>query len=67
MDYMNTVFLNKEVMIYPGDTDSKYGIVKEINAAGIIFEITERTSKRSDLRAGQIVFIAMQKLSIALA
>jgi hypothetical protein len=53
---MIETYLNKEVQIYPGDTYSKFGIVKDISENGVVFEIT-----RSDTpyyRVGDIVFIA---------
>ena len=33
-------FIGKEVWIYPGDTISKRGIVKEVDDTGILIEIT---------------------------
>lgn len=36
-------FLNKEVLIYPGDTRRKTGIIKEINEKGVVFLITSYT------------------------
>ena len=56
-DYMKKTFLNKEVQIYPGDTYPKYGIVKDINPAGVIFKITESNEKYNFV-PGTIRFIS---------
>lgn len=55
-DFMKKTFLNKEVQIYPGDTYDKYGIVKDINQAGVIFEITK--SSAYNFVPGTIRFIS---------
>lgn len=34
-------FIGKRVKIYPSDSERKFGIVKEINEAGITFLITQ--------------------------
>lgn len=39
--YMKDEFLGKEVQIYPGDTYTKKGIVRDISDAGVVFEITQ--------------------------
>lgn len=56
MEFMKEKFLNKEVQIYPGDTYHKYGIVRDINEAGVVFEITRSTA--DDYKPGALVFIA---------
>ncbi len=56
MEYMKEKFLNKEVQIYPGDTYHKYGIVRDINEGGVVFEITRSTA--DDYKPGALVFIA---------
>ena len=66
MDYLKRTFLGKEVNFFPGDTDAKFGIVRDIDPSGITFEITAKTSKRAHYHAGDIVFIAMQKLTMRL-
>lgn len=53
---MKETYLNKEVQIYPGDTYSKFGIVRDINENGVVFEITR--SNVSHYRIGDLVFIA---------
>lgn len=55
-DFMKKTFLNKEVQIYPGDTHDKFGIVKDINQAGVIFKITK--SEAYDFKPGTLRFIA---------
>lgn len=54
--YMNDEFLNKEVQIYPGDTYKKKGIVRDINNAGVVFEIT--MSESSQYTVGKLHFIS---------
>lgn len=56
-NYMKETFLNKEVQIYPGDTYSKFGIVRDINENGVVFEIT-RSNETSNYKVGNIYFIA---------
>jgi hypothetical protein len=55
-NYMIETYLNKEVQIYPGDTYSKFGVVKDINENGVVFEITR--SEAQQYRVGDIVFIS---------
>lgn len=38
--FLKETYLNQEVQIYPGDTYYKYGIVRNISEAGVVFEIT---------------------------
>lgn len=54
--YMNDEFLNKEVQIYPGDSYSKWGIVRDINNAGVVFEITK--SEAYQYTVGKLYFIS---------
>lgn len=56
MEFMKKKFLDKEVQIYPGDSYSKYGIVRDISEAGVVFEITK--SNANDYTPGALVFIA---------
>lgn len=56
MEFMKKKFLNKEVQIYPGDTYYKYGIVRDINEGGVVFEITK--SNANDYTPGALIFIA---------
>lgn len=56
MEFMKEKFLNKEVQIYPGDSYSKYGIVRDISEGGVVFEITKSLS--NDYTPGALVFIA---------
>lgn len=34
-------FIDKEVQIYPGDTNAKYGIIEEISDKGFLVRITK--------------------------
>jgi hypothetical protein len=56
MEFMKEKFLNKEVQIYPGDTYYKYGIVRDINEGGVVFEITR--SVANDFTPGALAFVA---------
>lgn len=67
MEFMKEMFLGKEVNIFPGDTNRKFGIVLDINPAGVVFEITGRSEPQPNYFKGQIVFIAMEKLTFILA
>lgn len=57
-NYMKDTYLNKEVQIYPGDTYSKFGIVRDINENGVVFEITRAERGASQYKVGNIYFIA---------
>lgn len=48
-------FLNKEVRIYPGDTISKRGIVKEVDDLGVLIEITFDNSANYQQSSGYVV------------
>ena len=51
------MFLGLEVQIYPGDTDSKFGIVKAVDDHGVTFMITKGTNNRQYV-AGTLHFIS---------
>lgn len=48
-------FLNKEVWIYPGDTISKRGIVKDVDDEGVLLLITYDNSANYSHSSGYIV------------
>jgi hypothetical protein len=50
--------INEEVLIYPGDTCHKHGIVREIGNNGILFEITKTSSPHGSYRVGEHHFIS---------
>lgn len=50
------LFLGKEVQIYPGDTDSKFGVVESVDDGGVTFRITRSMSR--DYVVGKLHFIA---------
>lgn len=51
--------INKEVLIYPGDTQRKYGIIREVCDNGILFEITKAGSgEYGPYRSGSFHFIS---------
>ena len=54
--FMEHEFMGKEVQIYPGDTYKKKGIVRDINNAGVVFEIT--ASEQSQYTVGKLHFIS---------
>jgi hypothetical protein len=48
--------IGKEVQIYPGDSDSKFGNIEDITDQGILFKITK--SKSKNFTVGKLHFIA---------
>lgn len=59
-------FLNKEVRIYPSDTNWKFGIVREVTENGVVFEITK--SECPGFKVGSLQFISYSaKLDFSLA
>jgi len=51
-------FLNKEVLLYPGDSHQKTAIVKEVNNNGVIFQITGYNGTNKSYAKGELHFIA---------
>jgi len=51
-------FLNKEVLIYPGDSYKKTGIVREVTSKGVVFEITAYNGTDDKYEKGLLHFIA---------
>jgi len=57
-----TTLTGTEVQIYPGDSDSKYGIIEEVSNLGILFKITK--SRDKSYTVGSLHFIGVgSKLS----
>ncbi len=50
--------IGKEVQIYPGDSYSKWGIIREINDNGVLFEITRADREAKSYKVGSLRFIA---------
>lgn len=50
-------FVGKEVKIYPGDSESKFGIVKAVNEHGVMFEITQG-DRSGQYQVGKLHYIA---------
>lgn len=66
---MNSEFfkIGTKVQLYPGDTHSKYGVIKEINELGWVIQITEADS-RSEYKKDDIFFLSHSKsLSMRIA
>lgn len=57
MEHTCSVFLNKEVQIYPSDSYRKFGIVKGVDNNGILFLIT-KTEDAKSYPVGKLVFIS---------
>jgi len=51
------LFLDKDVQIYPGDTDSKFGKVVAVDELGVTFKITRSNS--SQYTVGKLHFIGV--------
>ena len=49
--------IGKEVLIYPGDTYYKKGIIEQITNFGVLFTITEASKQSSDYVVGKKHFI----------
>lgn len=60
-DTMREMFLGEEVKIFPGDTDSKCGIIKDINPAGVTFLVTK--SRSDSYVVGQLRFVSFHNLT----
>lgn len=52
------IFLGKEVVIYPSDSDRKQGIVKAVSDGGVVFEITRYTGRNDYYVVGKNQFIS---------
>ena len=50
--------IGKEVVIYPGDTYLKMGIIKEISDYGVLFEITAAPKYSDKYVIGTLHFIS---------
>jgi hypothetical protein len=48
--------VGKEVQIYPGDSESKFGIIQDMNDQGVLFLITK--SKSHNYPVGSFRFIS---------
>ena len=56
--------IGKEVLIYPGDTHYKKGIIEQITNFGVLFKITEASKYSEDYVVGNLHFISFSaKLS----
>ena len=54
----------KEVIIYPGDTHQKKGIIEEITDSGVLFKITKAPRHSIQYKVGSLHFISFSaKLS----
>lgn len=51
-------FIGKEVIIYPGDTHKKQGIVKSVSFAGVTFMITKYDKDDGQYVVGKLTFIS---------
>lgn len=51
-------FIGKEVIIYPGDTQKKQGIVKSVSFNGVTFMITKYDKNDGQYVVGKLTFIS---------
>ena len=58
LDYDKSMWLGKEVQIYPGDTRSKWGKIVDMNAYGVTFLITKYNGSDNEWIVGKHKFIA---------
>ena len=67
MEFMLKTFLNRTVQVHPGDTDPKFGIVRDMNPHGVVFEATNWWGRHGGCDKGSLKFIAWEKLTFVLA
>lgn len=58
LEKMQEIYLGQEVMLYPNDNNSKYGIIEDINPHGIIIKITEVDVPTISYKVGDVTFIS---------
>ena len=61
--FLKEEFLGKEVIIYPGDSYKKTGIIKDINSAGVTFKITAYSGNDNQYERNKLTFISFTKLT----
>lgn len=59
MNYNIANYVGKKIQLYPGDTDSKYGIIKNVDDLGWTIKITSSSSR--SWVAGQEYFVSHSK------
>lgn len=59
MKYNAENYVSKNIRLYPGDTDAKYGIIQNVDDLGWTIKITESKSKH--FVVGQEYFISHSK------
>ena len=64
MEAMKAQFLGKVVVVYPGDTHTKFGIVLGINEVGVTFKATNTTAMWRNNTINFIAFSANLKFAI---
>ena len=64
MEAMKEEFLGKEVVVYPGDTHTKFGKVLDINEVGVTFLATNTTGMWKNNTVNFIAFSANLKFAI---
>jgi len=57
-DYSRSEWMGKEVMIYPGDTQKKWGKIVGMNEHGVTFLITKYTGNDGEWVEGKKKFIS---------
>ena len=61
LDTLRRTFLNKNVKLFPNDTNWKYGDIIDINLIGIIIKITSVQNDQMDYKKGDTYFIPHEK------
>ena len=64
MEAMKEQFLGKEVVVYPGDTNTKFGKVLDINEVGVTFLATNTAGMWKNNTVNFIAFSANLKFAI---
>lgn len=57
------LFQGKEVVIFPGDTERKQGIVHTVSDSGVVFEITRYRGRNDTWVEGKLHFVSFGNLT----
>lgn len=61
MNYKSEAYIGKKIQLYPGDTLTKYGIIKNVDDLGWTIEITDVIGTDSSYHKGDTVFLSHSK------
>lgn len=58
MKYNKEYYVGKKIQLYPNDTYSKFGVIKNVDDLGWIIQITAVENKRGNYEVGKEYFIS---------